>query len=204
MINGGEAMRKAIFAFSLALFIPWPAFAEDVLVSHFEVLKKCAKIDFLSKTVKEAKTPEGQALIKLAASLVGVDPTIVNIGLAVIPIEGVGKKQDTYPFIRSPVGYTICSAKPSNLNMGAGENGIQTHGDTTFNSTIVRDAKNNGLAMYMVVPCKATTDTRVQSGFDVTFVKADPGWEKKYPQCMKTGSHPWLARNNHTSLNVGP
>jgi hypothetical protein len=86
--------------------------------------------------------------------------------------------------------------------MGAGDKGIETHGDTTFNSTIVRDDKNNGLGMYMVVPCKASTDTRVASGFDVTFVKADPGWEAKYPLCMKTGSHPWLARNNSTQLNV--
>lgn len=195
-------MRNAFFAFPLVVLASGPAFAEDVIVSHFDVLKQCAKVSFLAKTIKEAKTPEGQALLNVGASLVGINPTVVSIGIRAIPIEGASQEQDTHPFIRSPDGYTICSAKPSNLNMGSGDNGIETHGDTTFNATIVRDAKNDGLAMYMVVPCKASTDTRVQSGFDVTFVKADAGWRNKYPQCVKTGSHPWLARNNHTSLNV--
>lgn len=195
-------MRK-IFVFGfLAGLIPAAAVADDVLISHFEVLKACKKVSFLDKTVKELKTPEGQALLNVAAGLVGVNPTAVKIGLAAIPIEGGDKQeQDTHPFIRSPAGYTICSAKPSNLNMGSGDKGIETHGDTTFNSTMVRDDKNNGLGMYLVVPCKASTDTRVQSSFDVTFVKADPGWEGKF-QCAKTGSHPWLARNNGTKLNV--
>lgn len=176
--------------------------AEDVLASHYNVLKKCDKISFLEKTAKEANTPEGKALIAIVVSMVGVDPNIVSIGLAAIQVEAGGSGQDTYPFVRSPVGYTICSAQPSSLNIGAGENGIETHGDTTFNSTIVRDDKNNGLAMYMVVPCKASTDTRVQTSFDVAFVKAESGWEAKFPKCMKTGLHPWLARNNHTQLNV--
>jgi hypothetical protein len=194
-------MKSAKFLTAMLMLIPSQAFADDVIISHFEVLKKCGKVDFFSKTIKEAGTPEGRALIGVAASLIGINPTIVKIGIAALPIEGTGSQQDTYPFIRSPNGYTICSAKPSNMNMGSGENGVETHGDTTFNSTIVRDAKNNGLAMYMVVPCKTNTDTRVQSGFDVTFVKADAaGGENKYPQCMKTGTHPWLARNNHTTL----
>jgi hypothetical protein len=196
-------MRKVFFALPFFVLSSGAAFAEDVIVSHFEVLKQCAKISFLAKTIKEAKTPEGKALLNVAGSLVGIDPSVVSIGIMAIPIEGAGQEQDTHPFIRSPQGFTICSAKPSNLNMGSGENGIETHGDTTFNSTIVRDLNTNGLSMYMVVPCKASTDTRVQSGFDVTFVKADAGWETKYPQCSKVRSHPWLARNNHTSLNVG-
>jgi hypothetical protein len=182
--------------------------ADDVIVSHFEVLKACKKISFLDKTVKELKTPQGQAILAAGAAMVGVDPKTVGVVAKAIPVDNQSTEQDTYPFIRSPEGYTICSARPSNLNTGSGQYGIETHGDTTFNSTVVRGGgtqkKDDGLWMYMVVPCKASTDTRVQSGFDVTFVKADPGWERKYPKCMPTGMHPWLARNNGTRLEVKP
>ncbi|TCM62368.1 hypothetical protein [Rhizobium sp. BK068] len=196
---------KTLLAGVIVALTPFQVFADsDVIVSHFEVLKQCGKMSFIDKTVKELNTPEGKALITLAAGAVGVDPTLVGVAVAAIPIEGQGNQQDTHPFIRSPVGYTICSARPSNLNTGAGQYGIETHGDTTFNSTIVRKSDQNGLAMYMVVPCKASTDTRVQSGFDVTFVKADGGWEQRYPKCQKTGSHPWLARNNGTTLDPKP
>jgi hypothetical protein len=195
-------MRKIFLSLFFALSIPPCAVAaDDVLVSHYEVLKQCKKISFLEKTTKEANTPEGQAIIGIAANIIGVNPNIIKIGLSAIPVEGAGNEQDTYPFIRSPVGYTICSAKPSNLNTGSGQFGIETHGDTTFNSVIVREQNKNGLGMYMVVPCKAGTDTRVQAGFDAVFVRADPGWESKY-KCMKTGSNPWLARNNETKLGA--
>jgi hypothetical protein len=197
-------MWKIAYAGLFIGIAPGVAVAQAVLISHHEILKKCGKIDFITKTIKEAKTPEGQALIQVAASAIGVDPNTVDIAIATIPVAGAGNQQDTYPNIPSPSSYTICNAIPSNLNMGSGDKGIETHGDTTFNATIRRDSVFNGLAMYVVIPCKASTDTRVQSGFDVTFVKADPGWETRFPQCAKTGSHPWLARNNHTDLNVGP
>jgi hypothetical protein len=198
-----DKMSRLVPTLVFALFSASSAIAaEDVIISHHEVLKSCGKIGFLDKTIKEIKTPEGQAILTAVATYIGFDPTAVNVLINNIPIEGDGNQQDTHPFIRSPVGYTICAARPTNLKMGSGQYGIETHGDTTFNSTIVRNAQTNGLAMYMVVPCKASTDTRVQSGFDVTFVRADAGWENVYPNCMATGSHPWLARNNGTTLNV--
>ena len=201
-------MRRQISTLvALCLFYSSGAHAQDVIVNHYEVLKQCKKMSFFDKTIKELNTPEGRALISIAGKLVGINPDIVNIATRAIPIKGQSNVQDTYPFIRSPVGYTICSAAPSNLNTGSGMHGIETHGDTTFNSTIRRVMKDrnlndDGLAMYMVVPCKASTDTRVQAGFDVTFVKADPGWREKYKACLPSGTHPWLARNNSTTLNV--
>ncbi|TBY41605.1 hypothetical protein [Rhizobium leguminosarum] len=196
---------KTLIAAVVVALAPLQVLADDdVIVSHFEVLKQCKKMSFIDKTIKEAKTPEGKALITVAAGALGVDPTLVGFAVAAIPIEGQNNSQDTYPFIRSPVGYTICSARPSNLKMGSGQYGIETHGDTTFNSTIKRDPTTNGLGMYMVVPCKVGTDTRVQAGFDVIFVKAAAGWEQKYPTCQKTESHPWLARNNGTTLDPAP
>ncbi|PWI54093.1 hypothetical protein B5K03_11645 [Rhizobium phaseoli] len=196
---------KTLIAAVVVALAPLQVLADDdVIVSHFEVLKQCGRMSFVDKTMKELNTPEGKAIISVAAGALGLDPTLVGFAVAAIPIEGQNNQQDTHPFIRAPSGYTICYARPSNLNMGSGQYGIETHGDTTFNSTIVRDAKKNGLAMYMVVPCKRSTDTRVQSGFDVTFVKASAGWEQKYPNCQKTGSHPWLARNNGTTLDPAP
>ncbi len=202
---------KRIAAISMALVLSSsPSFAtdDDVIVSRFDILKACKKINFFDKTAKELKTPEGTVVLAAIASMVGVDPKTVSAAVKALPIENQTTAQDTYPLIRSPVGYTICSARPSNANNPryAGQYGIETHGDTTFNATIVRDdgskTKNDGLQMYMVVPCKAGTDTRVESVIDITFVKAVPSWEKKYPKCMPTGMHPWLARNNRTSLEV--
>ncbi|WHO74621.1 hypothetical protein [Rhizobium sp. BT03] len=196
---------KMLIAGVIVALTPFQVSADDdVLVSHFEVLKQCNRMSFIDKTAKELNTPEGKALITVAAGALGVDPTLVGLAVAAIPIEGQNNEQDTHPFIRTPKGYTICTARPSNLNTGSGQYGIETHGDTTFNSTIIRDPAKNGLAMYMVVPCKRSTDTRVQAGFDVTFVKAAAGWEQKYPNCQKTGSHPWLARNNGTTLDPAP
>jgi hypothetical protein len=75
---------------AVSIFASASASAQDVMVSHYDVLKKCDKVSFLEKTAKEANTPEGKALISLVASTIGINPTIVSIGLAAIPIQDGG------------------------------------------------------------------------------------------------------------------
>lgn len=179
----------------------------EILVNRYNVLIQRDKLNVLQKTAKELNTSEGQAVVSAACFVIGCDPISINASIAegarmIVP-EG---QQDMNGIIQTPVGYTICYAEPSNQNMGAGDKGIETHGDTTFNTTILRvvPGVNNldGLGWYMVVPFKARTDTRVNAAFDVVWVKAAPGWQQLYPQCEKRGEHPWLARNNSTSLRV--
>jgi hypothetical protein len=182
------------------------AWGQDVLVAHYEVLRQCGRDLFNQSQLGALNSAFGKDLVSKGAALAGVDPAAVEIGVRQIPAEHANDRgQDTYPLVRSPVGYTVCAASPSNPNMGAGQAGIETHGDTTFNATILRVipgiTHDDGLAMYLVVPCKRSTDTRVQASFDVTFVRAEPGWQDRF-KCSATGSHPWLARNNSTSLNV--
>ncbi|SFV01025.1 hypothetical protein [Bradyrhizobium arachidis] len=186
---------------------PYSALAQDVLAQRYNVFIQHDKVSFIQKTIKELNTPEGRAVLSAAAAYLGVDPATVNAAIAgtadmVVPKD----QQDSRGIIRSSEGYTICLAKPSNENMGAGQHGIETHGDTTFNTSLVRviPGRNNddGLVWYTVVPFKASTDTRVAGSFDVVFVKASPGWRERYPNCRPSGEHPWLARNNHTQLNV--
>lgn len=180
---------------------------EEILAQRYDVNIQKDKLTILEKTTKELATPEGQALVTAVATYFGLPADKINVGIAtaakfVVP----GGQQDTSGIIRTPVGYTICYAKPSNENMGSGDKGIETHGDTTFNTSLIRviPGKNNddGLAWYMSIPHKAGTDTRVAGSFDVVWVKADPGWQVRYKQCRPSGEHPWLARNNSTTLNA--
>ncbi|MGJ4945023.1 hypothetical protein ACQR1W_30970 [Bradyrhizobium sp. HKCCYLS1011] len=208
----GSAM-KTLTALAVAL-IAWiwlshPVVAQqndDVIVHHFDWIVQHDKQSFVEKTVKEANTPEGKAIIGAVATYIGVNPKVTSIGLAALaataPRAGV---QDTNGLIQSPVGYTICYARPSNPNMGAGDKGIETHGDSTFNSTINRVIPGNnfdGLGWSMTVPFSRGGDHRVAASFDVVMVKAVPGWQNVYKNCELTGEHPWLARNNSTQLNV--
>jgi len=152
------------------------------------------KVSFIDKTIKEANTKEGRALLSAVALWVGVNPAGVNAGAAALaatlPNQGV---QDSHSFFGSPAGFSICMARPAGS--------IETHGDTTWNATIARGPVD-GVGMYTVVPFKVRTDTRVEGSFILLFVRKDvPNWMSKY-HCDPTGSHPWLARNNETRLRV--
>lgn len=178
------------------------AFAQDMLVANYSVTIAKDKLSFVEKTIKEANTPEGRALISAAAAGAGVDPNTVSVAMAALAAaKGKTEGEAYYRNITSPKGYTICTAKPHGLKS---YNGVESHGDSTFNSTIVRNKDFDGLSMYMVVPQKASTDTRVSSNFYLTFVSKTKDFVSKYPKCQKTGWHPWLSRNNSTRLNVKP
>jgi len=198
----------AKFSAATAVFVSltYPAQAQDVVVNHFDWFVQHDKMSIIEKTIKEANTPEGQAIISAVAAYVGIDPKTTSIALAAAAsFKPPAQQQDMSGLIQTPPGYTICFARPSNPNPGAGDKGIETHGDTTFNGTIVRVIPGynfDGLAWYMVVPTTAGGDHRVATSFDVVTVKADPGWQNRYKNCEPTGEHAWLARNNETHLNV--
>jgi hypothetical protein len=87
-------------------------------------------------------------------------------------------------------------------------NNVTTREDSTFNTTVLRviPGKQNfdGLAYYVVAPRKKKKVV-VDASFAILYANASvPNWFSTY-QCMKTGDHPWLSRNNSTQLNVpGP
>jgi hypothetical protein len=187
-----------------------PALAQEdkVLVNEYYWIVQQPKVNIAENTLKQLNTPEGKAIIGTAATLIGLDPTLTG---TIIGIAGAASKltssqngDERSGLIQSPVGYTICAARPSNPHYGAGDKGIETHCDTTFNSTILRvhpGVNLDGLGWYMAVPRKVGCDSRVAAPFVVVWVKADPGWQNQH-HCEPTGEHPWLARNNSTRLNV--
>lgn len=203
-----QLMLPIVMGVAAAIATPLAVSAQtDVLAQRYDVFIQHDKLNVFQKTVKELNTSEGRIVLGAAATYLGLDPNSTNAAVAgsahmVVP----NGPEEFRGIIKSPAGYTICLAKPANPNMGAGEQGIETHGDTTFNATLIRviPGKNNddGLAWYIVVPFKAGTDTRVTGSFDVVWVKASPGWQQRWPGCRPSGEHPWLARNNHTQLNV--
>jgi hypothetical protein len=176
------------------------AFAQnnDIITQQYSV-----KIEqyqsFWDKTVKEAASPQGKALIAAAASYFGVPESIVGIALDVL-IDSKQQGEAYYINYPSPPGYTICYAMPD----GGPYHGVESSQDSTYNAGIRRPvpaSQFDGLATYLVVPKKASTTTRAMATFTVAFVKNPPGWQK-YPQCRPTGEAAWLSRNNNTQLNV--
>lgn len=172
---------------------------DDILVQRFSV-KIEQRLNFFDKTLKEAGTPEGKAIIGAAASYFGVPQAIVSIALAAT-LDSKQQGEAYYKNIASPTGYTICYAKP----LGEPYHGVESSQDSTFNAVIRRPlpggSQFDGLAMYLVVPRKTVT-TRAMSTFDVAFVKNPPGWQQYPQQCRPTGEAAWLSRNNNTRLNV--
>ena len=166
------------------------------------------RVSLAEKTAKEASTPEGRALIAAIAIYAGIDPSTVDAAVttAAAFIVSNDKGNELSGLIQTEVGYTICYAKPISDNIGAGEHGIETH-KSTFNTSIMRVTPStgqnfDGLGWYMDLPRSRDLDHRVHTDFDVVFVKADiPGIMEKY-KCRPTGEHPWLATNNHTTLNA--
>ncbi len=200
---------RNIFAFGCACVgaaLASTADAQEILVNRYDVLVQHDKVDIVQKTTKELTTKEGQAVVAAACAFFGCDPDKVNASIAeaaklIVPND----KQDMRGIIRTDVGYTICEAKLIGPR-GAGDKDVETHGGSTFNTTIYRvvpgASNDDGLGWYMSVPFKVGTDTRVNAVFDVYWVKADAGWQTKYPQCRKTFEHPWASTNNETRLNV--
>ena len=197
-------LHRAMLA-SIFVLIAAPCFAQDVLVRHFEVFVEHRKQNIVEKTVSELNTTQGKALVSAVSTYVGIDPTVTSIAISAVAQRIGSFAQESKGLIQTPVGYTVCYALPSNPHAGAGDKGIETHGDSTFNGTIVRVIPGynfDGLAWYMFVPNAAGHDSRVTTAFDVVAVKADPGWQNRYKNCEPTGEHAWLARNNGTRVNV--
>lgn len=175
----------------------------DVIVAQYNFFKQNDRISFEEKTLKELNTPEGKAIVGAVAGWVGADPKTINLAVGLLAPKVTQTKQgeDYGGFFASPPGYTVCSARPSNPNMGSGHLGIETH-NSTFNTTIVRAYKgksDDGLGYYANLPRSRSKDHRIAAPFEITFVKK--GAEARF-KCQKTGDHPWLATNNGTRLNV--
>lgn len=191
---------------STPLFSASAATKADFLVQRYSVYINHNKVGILQNTIKQLNTGTGHAIITAVSVLLGGSSTALNGGIALAAKFAVprGRIQDTRGLIRSPTGYTICYASPTNI--GARNRGIETHGDSTFNTTLYRvvsgKSNDDGLGWYMSIPYKVSTDVRVSGSFDVVWVQAIPGWQQKYKRCRPTFSHPWLARNNETRLDA--
>lgn len=172
----------------------------DVIVATYNILEKQERISFIQKTAKEMNTPEGKLIFGAVASYLGIDSKLVAAAVnKLAPQATQNRKGEDYTgFFRTPVGYTICYARPTNPNMGSGQFGIETH-NSTYNTTIYRaynDKKDDGLGFYMNLPKSVNKDSRVHAPFEIVFVKT------RNEKCQPNGSHPWLATKNRTTLNV--
>lgn len=183
------------------------AFAQsaDVLVNHYDFFEHNDGLGFWGKTLNEANTPEGKLIVGAVATWIGVDSDAVSMALELLNNSERRKDgpQHSDGIMRSPPGYTICTARVMNMNMGSGQDGVETHRGSSLTATIVRvvDGWNHdGLAWVMELPMKVS-DTRVAtSTIEVVYVKADQGWQGKY-QCQPNGWHLFVSQNNVTKSN---
>ena len=196
-------MRRTPLLILLAAIVQigWGSVAqadEDLLVQQFHITVE-TNYNFFDKTLKEAASPEGKAIIGTIATYFGVPSSVV--GLAAAEIQQSRSGEEYRKFVASPPGYTICFAQPT----GSQYNGVETTEDSTFNAVIFRPipgrVSQDGLGIYMAVPNKVGRRVRAESTFNVTFVKDPPGFTA-HSQCRPTGEAAWLSRNNGTRLNV--
>lgn len=186
------------------------AFAEDEdFIFSAQTVKIEKHLSFLDKTSKEWATDEGGYITTAVAAIAafyGVDPRYITAAARANDEYQKSIKQNgsvTITEISSPEGYTICWAYPVNPNLVY--HGIESTGDSTFNATIQRPMEGGGvLSLYAVVPEKTTT-TRVMGTFNLAFIRNDLWLRSVYTQeCQENDAHPWLSRNNHTTLSAPP
>jgi len=132
--------------------------------------------------VHQIGTPEGRAILAAVATAIGADPQTATEVAAAVPLPGIDTgATDNYPFYHAPVGMTICKAGP----LGT----IETS-HSSWSARVVRDAKNDGLAMYVSVGTSPGQTHRAEGSFFIQFVKAEGDWEHKYG-CTATGTVIW-------------
>ena len=83
---------------------------------------------------------------------------------------------------RSPPGWEICRAMINWAN-------TRISGGSTFNTTIARNAQDNGLGYYAFVEQDPSRGTGITSDIYLYFVKPDKTAEG---QCWADGTHPWI------------
>lgn len=183
---------------------------EEILVSR-QTIKIENRVSFVDKTLKEWNSDEGKSItaaVGAVATFFGLDPTYLTAAAYANRLYQDKKRStptDYYFKIKSPKGYTMCSAKPTDSK---GEyRGVESSRDSTFNSTILRKKSGGGeLRMYAAVPPRTKVTTRAMSTFDIVYFRTDV-WRKNKnirKKCQVNKSHPWLSRNNQTRLNVIP
>jgi hypothetical protein len=83
---------------------------------------------------------------------------------------------------RSPPGWEICKAMIDWAN-------TRISGGSTFNTTIARNARDNGLGYHASVEKDPSRGTGITSDIYLYFVKPDKRAEY---QCWADGAHPWI------------
>jgi hypothetical protein len=146
------------------------------------------KGNFLLKTGKEAGTKEAALMATAACAAFGVNcakqalRATQLIKAVVVGDNRSGKEHRG--IIRAPAGYEICKAKVDWSHSSI-------DGETTFNSRIVREPKNNGLGFYAVVPKFRKEGHWVDAPLYLEFVPA--GKTAAYG-CWPTNVYPWVCK----------
>ena len=131
---------------------------EDILVQRYNLNIQRDKLNVAQQAAKAISDPKDIPIFfPGVAGILTSYPADVSVGAAAAKMIIPSGKQDMSGLIQTPPGYTICLAKPVE-GSGAGQHGIETHGDTTFNTTLLRVLPNrnnvDGLGWYLVVPWK--------------------------------------------------
>lgn len=119
-------MNKSIMPTAFALFMQMtfisPSLADDpnILVQRYTTKIETHQ-SFLDKTIQQAGTPEGKAIIGAVANYFGVPSAVVGLALAAT-VQKSQNGEEYHQSIKSPPGYTICYAKPT----GAIYNGVES------------------------------------------------------------------------------
>ena len=101
-------MMKYCGALAALIVMSSQVSAQDVSVQDFDWDVVHHKVSVIDNTIKQANTPEGQAIIGAVATTLGVDPKTTSIALAALAQlqKPDDSKEDMGTTIQSPPGYS--------------------------------------------------------------------------------------------------
>jgi hypothetical protein len=176
-------MRCACLAGTLFVAISTPAIADQIsFKAHFSIRESG---NFVGTAVSTLATQDAAALVAAGCQAFGVDcskqASSDAAWLKSVSNEDSKDGQEHRGFYRNFPGYEICKAK-----IDWAHTGIDS--DSTFSARIVRDAQNNGLTYYAIVPTGGGRGHGIDSDLYLQFVRSG---QTEQNNCFPTNTFVW-------------
>ncbi|MGO4135114.1 hypothetical protein ACEQ6A_11200 [Rhizobium brockwellii] len=171
--------------------VPAPGEPEVIYVEYR--IERAESGSFLQKTLKEIGTKEAAAIIELACEAYGADCSADAVAMTevirrIYAVE-TGEGENHYGKVSSPTGYDICRAKIDWTH-------ASIDGESTFNTLILRDNKDNGFLYYLEVPKNRKEGHSVKATVYLEFVAHNALGRH---DCWNSGVNPWLCKGSSCS-----
>ena len=177
--------RSVLLTTVVVVTLGQPAGAQDqfAVKTRFELTRSG---NFVGLVLSNADPTVVRLAITAGCAAFGVDCSGITDGVSSI-VQAIKQTQNVHGgnvngIYRSPPGWEICKAMIDRAN-------TRISGGSTFNTTIARNARDNGLGYHAFVEQDSSRGTGITSDIYLYFVKPDKRAEY---QCWADGAHPWI------------